>query len=70
MSELHFLSIAEASRLVRSRKLSPVELTQAHLARIREFDGSLAAFITLTEDLAIKQARRAEREIEIGRAHV
>ena len=63
MSDLHFLSIAEASRLVRSRKVSPVELAQAHLARIRDFDGSLAAFITLTEDHAMKQARHAEREI-------
>jgi len=63
MSDLHFLSIAEASRLIRSRKLSPVELTQAHLARIEDFDSLLASFITLTADLALKQARQAEREI-------
>jgi aspartyl-tRNA(Asn)/glutamyl-tRNA(Gln) amidotransferase subunit A len=63
MSDLHYLSIAEASRLIRSRKLSPVELTQAHLERIRAFDAQLAAFITLTEELALKQARQAEREI-------
>jgi len=63
MSEIHFLSIAEAARLVKSRKLSPVELTQAHLDRIGALDGQLSAFITLTADLALKQAKRAEREI-------
>jgi len=63
MSELHFLSIAEAARLIKSRKLSPVELAQAHLERIGELDGQLSAFITVTADLALKQARQAEREI-------
>jgi aspartyl-tRNA(Asn)/glutamyl-tRNA(Gln) amidotransferase subunit A len=63
MSELHFLSIAEAARLIKSRKLSPVELARAHLDRISELDGQLSAFITLTADLALKQARQAEREI-------
>jgi len=63
MSEVHFLSIAEAARLIRSRKLSPVELAQAHLERISELDGQLSAFITLTAELALKQARQAEREI-------
>ena len=63
MSELNFLSIAEAARLIKSRKLSPVELARAHLDRIGEFDGQLNAFITLTAELALKQARQAEREI-------
>jgi aspartyl-tRNA(Asn)/glutamyl-tRNA(Gln) amidotransferase subunit A len=63
MNELHFLSIAEAARLIKSRKLSPVELAQAHLDRIGELDGQLSAFISLTADLALKQARQAEREI-------
>ncbi|MDH3287472.1 MAG: amidase [Betaproteobacteria bacterium] len=63
MSELHFLSIAEAARLIKSRKLSPVELAQAHFDRIGKLDGQLSAFITLTADLALKQARQSEREI-------
>lgn len=63
MSEVHFLSIAEAARLIKSRKLSPVELAQAHLDRIGRLDGQLSAFITLTSELALKQARQAEREI-------
>ncbi len=63
MSELHFLTIAEAARLIKSRKLSPVDLTRAHLDRIGQLDGQLSAFITLTPDLALKQAKQAEREI-------
>ena len=63
MSEIHFLSIAETARLIKSRKLSPVELVQAHLDRIAKLDGQLSAFITLTADLALKQAKRAEREV-------
>ncbi len=63
MSEFHFLSIAEAARLIKSRKLSPTELAQAHLDRISALDGQLNAFITLTAELALEQARQAEREI-------
>jgi Asp-tRNA(Asn)/Glu-tRNA(Gln) amidotransferase A subunit family amidase len=61
--ELCFLTVAEASRLIKARKLSPVELTEAYLARIETFGPQLDAFITVTADLARKQARTAEREI-------
>ncbi len=63
MNDLHHLSIAEASRLIKARKLTPVELAQVHLQRISELDGRLNAYITVTADLALKQARQAEREI-------
>jgi aspartyl-tRNA(Asn)/glutamyl-tRNA(Gln) amidotransferase subunit A len=63
---LCFLTIAEASRLISARKLSPLELTDAYLARIRSLDGQLNAFITVTAELARKQARAAEREIGRG----
>jgi aspartyl-tRNA(Asn)/glutamyl-tRNA(Gln) amidotransferase subunit A len=66
MNDLCNLYIAEASRLLRSRKLSPVELTEAYLARIAAFQPQLDAFITITADLARKQAKRAEREIARG----
>jgi aspartyl-tRNA(Asn)/glutamyl-tRNA(Gln) amidotransferase subunit A len=64
--ELCFLTVAEASRLIKARKLSPVELTDAYLARIRDLDPQLNAFITVTADLARKQAKAAEREIARG----
>jgi aspartyl-tRNA(Asn)/glutamyl-tRNA(Gln) amidotransferase subunit A len=59
-------SIAESARLIRTRKLSPVELTNAYLARIETFQPQLDAFITVTADLARTQARRSEREIMRG----
>jgi aspartyl-tRNA(Asn)/glutamyl-tRNA(Gln) amidotransferase subunit A len=65
-SPLHFMTIVEASGLLRSRELSPVELTKAHLARIEALDSRLHAFITVTANEALAQARSAEREIASG----
>lgn len=62
-----FLTIAQAARLIEARKLSPVELTEALLMRVERFDSQLHAFITLTRDQAMKQARDAEAEIASGR---
>ena len=64
--ELCFLTVAEASRLIKARKLSPVELTDAHLKRIQSLEPQLNAFITVTADLARKEAKAAEREIARG----
>jgi aspartyl-tRNA(Asn)/glutamyl-tRNA(Gln) amidotransferase subunit A len=64
--DLCFLTIAEASRLIKARKLSPVELTRACLSRVEALDPQVNAFITLTGDLALRQARKAEREIAGG----
>jgi aspartyl-tRNA(Asn)/glutamyl-tRNA(Gln) amidotransferase subunit A len=66
MSELAYMTIAEASRLIRAKKLSPVELTDALLARIATIDGSYHAYIAVTADLARRQAKAAEAEIMRG----
>jgi aspartyl-tRNA(Asn)/glutamyl-tRNA(Gln) amidotransferase subunit A len=66
-TELHDLSIAELSALVAARKLSPVELVDALIRRVEEYDGQTHAFITRTFDLARQQARAAEAEIAAGR---
>src|SRR5215510_10828862 len=60
------LSLGEASQLVRNKKVSPVELTQACLARIERLNSRLNAFITVTGDSALTQAREAETEIQHG----
>jgi aspartyl-tRNA(Asn)/glutamyl-tRNA(Gln) amidotransferase subunit A len=60
------LSLAEASELVRLRKISPVELTQASLERIDKLDGKLNAFITVTGETALAEARVAEAQIARG----
>jgi len=66
-NNLYQLSIADAAQLIGSRKLSPLEYTDALLARIEALDPQLNAFITVTADLARKQAREAESEIMAGR---
>jgi aspartyl-tRNA(Asn)/glutamyl-tRNA(Gln) amidotransferase subunit A len=58
-----FLSLAEASRLIAAKSLSPVELTDACLARMDAVDGALCSFLTPTPELAREQARKAETEI-------
>ena len=65
--ELQFLTIAEAAQLIRTRKLSPLEYTEALLARVATFEPQLNAFITVTAELARRQARQAESEIIAGR---
>jgi aspartyl-tRNA(Asn)/glutamyl-tRNA(Gln) amidotransferase subunit A len=62
-----FLTIAEASHLIERRALSPVELTQAFLTRIAAIDPRLNAYLLLTADQAMDQARAAEAEIMAGR---
>ena len=66
-NELHFLTIAQASALIRARKLSPVEYTEALIRRIETFEPQLNAFITRTFELAREQARAAEAEIAAGK---
>ena len=68
MADLHDLSLAELSRLIASRTLSPVELAEALIARAERLDGQTRAFITPTFDLARRQARQAEAEIAAGRS--
>jgi aspartyl-tRNA(Asn)/glutamyl-tRNA(Gln) amidotransferase subunit A len=60
------LTIASLAPLIRRRRLSPVELTRALLARIDRLEPHLNSFITVTADLALAQARRAEKEIAGG----
>jgi len=60
------LTLTEAAERIRTRRLSPVELTRECLARIERLDPALNAFITVTADLALEQARRAESEVMAG----
>jgi aspartyl-tRNA(Asn)/glutamyl-tRNA(Gln) amidotransferase subunit A len=62
-SEPVFASIPEVGRLYRQRKLSPVELTRSLLERIKKLNAHLNAFITISEELALQQAKRAESEL-------
>lgn len=67
ITDIALLSAAEQGRLIRERKLSPVELVQSCLARIERWDPVLRAYITVCADAALAAAREAEREITAGR---
>ncbi len=62
-TDLAFASIEEVAHLFRKRKLSPVELTKLMLARIERLNPKLNAYITVTADLALAQAKKAESEL-------
>jgi aspartyl-tRNA(Asn)/glutamyl-tRNA(Gln) amidotransferase subunit A len=61
------LTIAELNRFYDQRELSPVEVTQSLLDRIAAHDGKLHSFIRVTPELALAEARAAERELTAGR---
>jgi Asp-tRNA(Asn)/Glu-tRNA(Gln) amidotransferase A subunit family amidase len=65
--DLAFLPVNELAALVRSRQVSSLELTRLYLKRLKRFDPLLRCVVTLTEELALKQAERADREIAAGR---
>jgi len=62
----HYATLIEAANAIRSRKISPVKLTNAVLDRIARLDSSLHSYAIVTPELASAQARRAEGEIATG----
>jgi len=66
--DLAFFDISELGRLFRARKLSPVELTQHLLARIEKLNLELNAYLTVTSELSLAQAKKAEAELCSPRA--
>lgn len=66
MAELYELTIAEAGELLRQGKISSVELTQAHLERIRAVEPQVRAFTLVTDDVAVKQAGEADLRFRSG----
>jgi aspartyl-tRNA(Asn)/glutamyl-tRNA(Gln) amidotransferase subunit A len=65
--EFQDLTISAAGALLRRKKISPVELAKLALARIAELNPRLNAFITITAERALREARAAEREIARGK---
>src|SRR5438132_788535 len=66
MTELYKLSISEAGKLLRQRKISALELTQAHLDRIRKVEPEVKAFTLVTDELSLQQAKDADRRFASG----
>jgi len=63
---LAFLPLTHLSRLVESRRVTPSELTKLYLARLKKFDPQLHCVVSLTEELALRQAKQADEEIAAG----
>lgn len=67
VEDLAFAPLTGLSELVRTRKVSPVELSKMYLGRLKKFGPKLNCTVTLTEELALAQASDAEREIKAGK---
>ena len=65
--ELAFLPVTELSELVRTRKVTSMQLTRLYLARLKKYDPILLCVVNLTEERALAQARAADAEIARGR---
>jgi Asp-tRNA(Asn)/Glu-tRNA(Gln) amidotransferase A subunit family amidase len=64
---LAFLPASELAALLRTRQVSSVELTRLYLQRLHQYDPVLHCVVSYTEDLALRQAEQADREIAAGR---
>ncbi len=66
---LAYFTVAELGVLIRTKQISSVELTQFFLARLRKYSPILLNVITLTEELALEQAARADADLKAGKYH-
>ncbi len=66
LEELAFLRVSDLAPLVRSRMVSSTDLTKMYLARLKKYAPRLLSVVTLTEELALKQAADADTEIKRG----
>jgi amidase len=66
-AELSTKSVAEIAALIKTREVSPVEITRAMLSRIEMLDSRLHSYLTVASELALQQAQRAEEEISEGK---
>lgn len=65
--DVAFWPVTHLSELIRTRRLSSVQLTEMYLDRLRRHGPALECVVTLTEELALEQARRADEELRHGR---
>jgi Asp-tRNA(Asn)/Glu-tRNA(Gln) amidotransferase A subunit family amidase len=65
--DLAWMSVAELGHLLQSKQITSVELTKFFLDRLKKYDAKLFCVVSLTEDLALEQARRADAELKQGK---
>jgi Asp-tRNA(Asn)/Glu-tRNA(Gln) amidotransferase A subunit family amidase len=69
IEELAFYSVRDLAELIRTGKITSTALTRMYLDRLRRYGPQLECVITITEELALRQAKRADEEIAAGRYH-
>lgn len=69
LNDLAFYSVGELGALIKSRQISSERLTRFYLERLKKYGPKLECVVTLTEDSALQQARRADAEIAAGKYH-
>jgi Asp-tRNA(Asn)/Glu-tRNA(Gln) amidotransferase A subunit family amidase len=67
IEDLAFYSVSQLAQLIKSKRVTSEELTRMYLARLKKYGAKLECVITLTETLALRQARRADQEIAAGK---
>jgi Asp-tRNA(Asn)/Glu-tRNA(Gln) amidotransferase A subunit family amidase len=67
VEDLAFATVPQLAELLRTRRISSTELTKMYLARLKKYGTKLLCVVTLTEDLALKQAAAADAEIKRGK---
>lgn len=67
MQDLAFYSVRDLAVLIRTKKITSLKLTQFFLGRLKKYDSKLHCVITLTEDLALQEAKKADEEIAAGK---
>ena len=65
--EIAFMTVAQLSTLIKQKKLTSTRLTNIYLTRIKKFKDTLSSVVTITEEIALKQAKQADEEIEQGK---
>jgi Asp-tRNA(Asn)/Glu-tRNA(Gln) amidotransferase A subunit family amidase len=66
-AELAFYSVAELASLIKARKITSLELTQLYLDRLKRYGDTLQCVVSITEEIALAQAKRADAELAAGK---
>ena len=66
LEDVAFWTVTRLAELIRTKQVTSVELTEMYLSRLKKYGSTLQCVITLTEDLAMKQARQADADIRSG----
>ncbi|HEY2498452.1 MAG TPA: amidase [Candidatus Angelobacter sp.] len=67
LEDVAFWPVTKLGALIRTRQVTSVELTEMYLSRAKRYNARLKCFVTMTDDLALREARQADKEIAAGK---